>query len=86
MIVIPRVDRTALGISYASTDSDTLMQTCPPELQLLIEQALQQWWLGLSNFQKSELAVRQPSFKISASFQQEPPAETLSPLEQSLQV
>lgn len=66
---IRRGVNTALSISYASTDSATLTLVCPPKLRSLIDQAIVQWWSGLTPSQKSALGDRGLSYTISASCQ-----------------
>lgn len=61
--------RTALGISYDSIDSATLTLGCPQALRSSIDQAIRQWWDGLTKFQRSALSERGLNLKISASFQ-----------------
>ncbi len=69
---IRRGDRTALSISYDCIDSATLMLACPPKLRSLIDQAIEQWWNGLTGSQRLSLVERELSLKISASFLRQP--------------
>lgn len=71
-IQIRRGANIALSISYDSTDSVTSTLALPKTLRSLIDQAITQWWNGLTTSQRSVLSERQTSYKIQASFQNPP--------------
>lgn len=54
------------------TDMDSSTRTYLPKLQSLIDQAIAQWFSGLTTFQKYVLYERNLSLKISASCWQSP--------------
>ena len=61
--------KTALSISYESTDSVILIKTCAPALRSQIDQAILQWWNLLSPAQRSMHSEWGLNFKITASYQ-----------------
>jgi len=66
---IRRGASTALSISFDCTSLDTSIQQ-QARLQLLIDQAIEQWWNGLTSFQRSAHSVRGLNLQISASYLQ----------------
>lgn len=66
-ILIPRGDNPRLSISCDFTGLGTSIPK-REDLRLQIGQAIEQWWNGLTRFQRFALADPSPSLKISASF------------------
>lgn len=65
--LIRRGASTALSISYDFTALATLTPEAK-KLRSLIDQAIGQWWSGLTSSQKSGPLARPLSLRISASF------------------
>jgi hypothetical protein len=63
--LIPRGDNPRLLISYDFTALEGLTQAPARILQSLIDQAIAQWWSGLTRFQRSALAAQPVSSKTS---------------------
>jgi hypothetical protein len=70
---IRRGANTVLSISYDYTGLGTSILVLPMQrtLQSLIDQAITQWWSGLTAFQKSAPSDRSLNLKISASYLKE---------------
>lgn len=58
---------TALSILFDSTSTDPSTRIYLPKLQLLIGQAIEQWWNSLSRSQRSALVAQKLSLKTLAS-------------------
>lgn len=65
---------TALSTSFDCTSTDPSTRTYLPKLQLLIGQAIDQWWNTLSRSQRSVLVGRKLSLKTSASCRSQTPS------------
>jgi hypothetical protein len=63
---------TVLSISYDCTGLGDSILPATPKLQSLIDQAITQWWSGLTSFQRSVPNVRLLSLTISADYQHPP--------------
>lgn len=66
-IQIRRAGRTALGMSYACTNTDISIPAWK-DLQLWTDQAIERWFSSLSPSQRSVLPDLQLSLKISAAY------------------